>query len=219
VLDHLADALNREGLARQESGDLKGALESFLEPLDIWRSRGSPYNEGQTLRNIGNTQIKLQQYVEAAATLQRAEAALLLANKRDGADDMALISGELYVWLDQMDQASEIFRTVVSRAANYEERADRMNRIGQVAGKQLESGAAERALRVFRDCCLWNLEDGFLPDAAACMMNVGSILDATGDTEGARPWFEKAVTLLEDQPEHPLLAQLKALLNPGPPDH
>jgi tetratricopeptide (TPR) repeat protein len=213
VVDHLGDALSREGLARQQRDDLDGALEHFLESLEIRRQRGDPYNEGHTLVNIANTQVMRKQYVEAAGTFKRAGATLLLANDREGADNAGFIAGEVYLQLDQMDEASDIFRAFVNRATDNEERADRMNRIGELAGKQFQHGAIERALRVFRDCCEWNLEDGFLPDAAACLMNVGSILQGTGDAEGARSAFEKAMILLKDQPEHPLLARAKALLS------
>lgn len=212
VVEHLADALNREGLARQQRSDLDGALEHFLESLEIWGQRGSPYNEGQTLMNVGNIHVMRQEYVEAAADFQRAEAALLLANDRDGADNVALLSGELYLWLDRLDEASDIFRGVVNRATSYEERVDRMNRIGELAGKQLKRRAIDRALRVFKDCCEWNREDGYLPDAA-CLINIGSILKATGDAKGARSCFEEAVVLLKDQAQHPLLARAKALLS------
>src|SRR5207244_3882993 len=128
--------LNIEGLARQERGDLDGALEDFFEALEIWHHRTLSYNEGQTLMNVGNTQVMRKQYVEAAATFQRAEAALLLANDRDGADSVALTAGDVYLQLDRLDEASAIFRAIVNRATSYEERADRMNRIDALAEKQ-----------------------------------------------------------------------------------
>ena len=56
-LEQLADALNHDGLSRQQNGDLEGAMKRLLEALDIWRQQQSPYNEGQTLINIGNTQV------------------------------------------------------------------------------------------------------------------------------------------------------------------
>jgi tetratricopeptide (TPR) repeat protein len=212
VVENLADALNLEGLARQQHGDLDGALEDFLESVDIWRRRRSLYNEGQTLINVGNTQVMRKQYEEAASIFQRAAAALLLANDRDGADSVALTAGELYVRLDRLDEASGIFRAIVNRATNYKERADRLNRIGELAGRQLERGATDQALRVFQDCCEWNREDGYLADAAACLMNIGGILKASGDAGGARRSFEKAAMLLKDHPHHALLARAKALL-------
>lgn len=214
VVDHLADALNLEGLARQGRNNLGGALEDFLEALEIWRHRGSSYNEGQTLLNVGNTQVLRKEYAEAADTFQRA-AALLLWNDRDVADNVALIAGDIYVQLDRLDEASRVFRTIVNRVTSYEERADRMNRIGALAEKQLKRGSIDRTLRVMKDCYEWNLEDGFLPDAAACLINVGSILKMTGDEEGARSSLKKAILLLKDQPQHPLLARAKALLSPG----
>jgi hypothetical protein len=82
--------------------------------------------------------------------------------------------------------------------------------------KQLKSEIIDRALRVFKVCYKWNQEDGYLPDAAACLINIGSLLKATGDAEGARPSFEKAVMLLKDpkdRPQHPLLARAKDLLS------
>ena len=130
-----------------------GALEDFLECLEMWRRCGSPHNEGQTLINVGNTQAMRKQHAEAAGTFQRAAAALLVADDRDGADSVALAAGDLYLWLDRLDEASEIFRAIVQRAASYEQRADRMNRIAALAGKQLEAGAIDRSLRVFTDCC------------------------------------------------------------------
>ena len=71
---------------------------------------------------------------------------------------------------------------------------------------------------MFTDCCEWNLEGGYLPDGAACLLNIGSILKATGDAEGARRSFEEAVLLLKDHPQHPLLARAVALLTPDSPD-
>jgi hypothetical protein len=62
---------------------------------------------------------------------------------------------------------------------------------------------------VFTDCCEWNLEGGYLPDGAACLLNIGSILKATG---------EEAVFLLKDDPQHPLLARAVALLTPDSSD-
>jgi tetratricopeptide (TPR) repeat protein len=213
IVEHLADALNREGLARQQRSDLDGALECFLESLEIWRQRSLSSNEGQTLMNIGNIHVMRKQYVEAAGTFQHAEAALLLANDRDGADNVALISGELYVWLDRLDEASSIFRAIVNRATSYQERADRMNRIVELAGKQLKRFAINQALRVLKDCGEWNWEGGYLTDAAACLINIGSIFKSTGDAEGARSSFEKAVILLKDQAQHPLFARAKAFLS------
>ena len=61
-----------------------------------------------------------------------------------------------------------------------------MNRIGAVANKQLEHGAVQRALLILRDCAQWNEQDGYPPDAAACLINIGNILGAIGDGEGAR---------------------------------
>lgn len=103
---------------RPASGDLDGALEDFLECLEIWRQCGSRHNEGQTLINVGNTQAMRKQHAEAAGTLQRAAAALLVADDRDGADSVALAAGDLYLWLDRLDEASEIFRAIVNRAAS-----------------------------------------------------------------------------------------------------
>jgi tetratricopeptide (TPR) repeat protein len=214
VVDHLADALNLEGLARQQRGDLDGALEDFVEAMEIWHQRSSPHNEGQTLINVGNTKAMRKQYAEAADTFQRA-AALLQASDRDAADNVALIAGDIYLQLDRLDEASGIFRAVVNQATSYEERADRMNRIGALAEKQLKRGMIDRALRVLKDCYEWNLEDGYLPDAAACLINIGSILKMTGDAEGARPSLQKAILLLKDHPQHPLLARAEALLSPG----
>jgi len=37
----------------------------------------------------------------------------------------------------------------------------------------------------------------------------------TGDAEGARPSLQKAILLLKDHPQHPLLARAEALLSPG----
>ena len=216
-LEHLADALNRDGLARQQSGDLDGAMDEFAEALDIWRQRNSAFNEGQTLINIGNTQVIAKRYAEAAATFQRAETTLLLGNDRESADRVAITAGELEVWLDRPDEASTIFRRVVNRTADYQERADRMNRIGALANKQLEHGAIGRALHILRDCAEWNRQDGFPPDAAACLINIGSILRATGDGEGARRSFEQALELLRSEPQHPLFAQAQALLEAAGP--
>lgn len=215
VVDHLAHALHLQGLERQQQGDLDGALKDFLEVLEISRQRGSQDNEGQALINIGNTQVMRKDYAEAAASFQHA-AALLLATDRDAADSVALMAGDIYLWLDRLDEASAIFRAIVNRATSYQERADRMNRIGALAEKQLKSGTIDRALRVLKDCYEWNQEDGYLPDAAASLINIGSILKASGNPEGARPWLEKAVLLLKDEPNHPLLATAKALLNRDP---
>jgi tetratricopeptide (TPR) repeat protein len=186
VVEHLADALNLQGLERQKRGDLDGAMKGFLESLEIWRQRGSPYNEGQTLINIGNTQVVRKQDAEAAGTFQCDAAALLLAKDREGADRVALMAGELCLWVDRLDQASTLFREIVNRATGSEERADRMNRIGALAERQLELGAINRALRVLKDCFEWNQEDGLLPDAAEYLISIGSILKAAGDPEGGR---------------------------------
>ena len=74
VVDHLAHALHLQGLARQQQGDLDGALKDFFEVLAISRQRGSQDNEGQALINIGNTQTMRKDYAEAAASFQRAAA-------------------------------------------------------------------------------------------------------------------------------------------------
>lgn len=215
VLDQLADALNQEGLVRQQGGDLDGALEDFSEGVEISRQRGSPSNEGQMLINVGNTQVMQKQYAESADTFQHAVAALLLANDRDGADRVALIAGDVYLQLDRLNEASDVFRAIVNRVTSYDERADRMNRIGALAEKQLKHGMIDRALHVLNDCYVWNREDRYLPDAAACLINIGSILKMTGNPDGARASFETAVMLLKDQPQHPLLARAKSLLNPA----
>jgi len=217
VLDHLADALNRDGLARQQNGDLNGAVAEFTEAVDVWRKRKSPFNEGQTLINIGNTQVIAKRHGDAAETFQGAEAALLLGGDRDSADRVTITAGELLVWLDRLDEASGIFRRVLERTRDYSERADRMNRIGDVANKQVEHGAIGRALRILADCSEWNLQDGHPPDAAACLINIGSILRATGDSDGARRSFQRAVEVLQGEPQHPLFAQAQALLGAGGP--
>ena len=213
VLEHLAEALNFDGLARQQRGQLDGALECFAESLDLLHGR-SPYNEGQTLINVGNTQAMRKHYDEAAVAFQDAAAALLLAEDRDAADSVGLIAGDLYLQLDRLDEARDLFRAIVNRAPTYAERADRMNRIGALAEKQLERGAIDRALSVLEDCGAWNWQDGYPLDAGACLINIGNILKATGDAEGARRSFERAVVLLKDEPQNPLLARAKALLGP-----
>ena len=70
----------------------------------------------------------------------------------------------------------------------------------------------DRTIRVMKDCYEWNLEDGFLPDAAACLINIGGIFSMTGDPEGARASLQEAILLLKDQPQHPLVARAKASL-------
>ncbi|MEP7365882.1 MAG: tetratricopeptide repeat protein [Acidobacteriota bacterium] len=215
VVDNLADALNIDGLAREHRGDLDGAMDDYLEALEIWRRRGLSYNEGQTLMNVANVQGRHKLYAEAADTLHRATAALLLGNDREGADTVALNSADVYLQLNRLNEASGVLREIVNRSTNYGERADRMNRIGALAEKQLQRGMIDRALRVFEDCARWNREDGYLPDAAACHLNLGSIYKAAGNVDGGRKSFEKALMLLADQPDHPLHVRAKSLLSDG----
>jgi tetratricopeptide (TPR) repeat protein len=215
VMEHLTDTLNRDGLARQQQGDLEGALQRFREAVEIRNKRGSPFNEGLTWMNLGNTQAMLKRYVEAASSFQLAEASLSLANDRNSADIAGLSVGEMYLWLDRLDDAEHVFRTIVYRTTTYEERAQRMNRIGEFAEKQLQGGWTNRALRVLEDCFTWNRDDGYLPDAAACLINIGCILNAAGDIAGGQSWLQKAVILLKDQPQHPLLQRVKVLLSAG----
>jgi tetratricopeptide (TPR) repeat protein len=177
IPDHLADALNKQGLARQET-DPHGALGDFLESLQIWQSAGQPFNEGQTLLNVGNAYLLLKQYQQAAQAFLQSERALTSGGDRDGADDAALFAGRIYLLLDQFDEAGRIFRAVVKRSASYEERANRMNRIGGFAQEQLQRGASDPAVRVLEDCARWNYEDGYLPDAAACFLNLAIIFRA-----------------------------------------
>jgi tetratricopeptide (TPR) repeat protein len=211
VVDHLADALNRSGLARAECREFEPALELFLEAVDLWRQRGSRGNEGQSLRNVGNMQVALKRYADAVTTLQEASTALTESGDRETGDQLALNAAELLLWLDRLDEASAMFRSIVDRTNTYAERAARMNQIGELAHKQLEHGAVARALRVFEDCRRWNEEKGYASDAAACLLNIGSILKAAGDVAGARRCFENALAVLERE-QHPMRAFAKELL-------
>jgi tetratricopeptide (TPR) repeat protein len=213
----LADALNKQGLSRQET-DPHGALGDFLESLQIWQSAGQPFNEGQTLLNVGNTYLLLKQYQRAAQAFLQSEGALTSSGDHDGADDAALLAGRIYLSLSQLDEAGRIFREVVKRSASYEERTNRMNRIGGFAQEQLQRGASDLAVRVLEDCAKWNYEDGYLPDAAACFLNLAVIFRVLGVVATARQFGLRALELLKGEPQHSLVAQANALLASLPED-
>jgi tetratricopeptide (TPR) repeat protein len=211
VVDHLADALNRSGLASAKRCEFEPALELFLEAVDLWRQSASRSNEGQSLMNVGNMQVALKRYADAVIALQEASKALTESGDRETGDRLALTAAELLLSLDRLDEASAMFRAIVDQTNTYEEWATRMIQIGELAHKQLEHGAVARALRVFEDCRRINEEKGYAPDAAACLLNIGSVLKATGDVAGARGCFENALAILERE-QHPMQAFAKELL-------
>ncbi|MEA2939793.1 MAG: hypothetical protein QOD09_322 [Bradyrhizobium sp.] len=220
VLDHLVDALNRDGLARQQRGELEPALRQFLEGAELCRERKSTHNEGQLLLNAANTQALLKQYADGAATYQLAATILFEAGDRDNAHHAAFNAAELYVWLDHRENASALFMQMLSHTSNYAERAVRMNRIGALANKLLERGALERGLWVLEECLRLNREANYPADAAACLINIGQVLKATGDTARARRCLSEAASILESA-QHPMLAMANDLLRecePNPND-
>jgi tetratricopeptide (TPR) repeat protein len=211
VLDHLGDALFRDGLARQHHGELETALRDFLEAAEISHQRKSTYNEAQSLLNVANTQALLERHPDAAANYQRAATLLFETGERDSADQAAFTAAQLYVLLDRREEASALFVQMVSHTANYAEWAERMNRIGALAGKLLEGGALEPGLWVLEECLRMNREANYPADVAACLINIGHILKATGDTDGARRRLTEAVSILEPI-QHPMLAQARQML-------
>jgi tetratricopeptide (TPR) repeat protein len=211
VLDHLGDALNRGGLARQHHGELETALRDFLEAAEISHERKSTYNEAQTLLNVANTQALLERPPDAAANYQRAATLLFESGDCDSADQAAFSAAQLYVLLDRREEASALFVQMASHTANYAEWAERMNRIGALAGKLLEDGAIQSGLWVLEECLRMNREANYPADVAACLINIGHILKAIGDTDGARRRLTDAVSILEPT-HHPMLAQARQML-------
>ncbi|GAA1974343.1 tetratricopeptide repeat protein [Microbacterium pumilum] len=216
VTEHLADAMNKKGLEVQQEGDFAAALPLFFEALERWRKLGSPWNEGQTLRNIANTYAQQQQLAEAASVFEQSAAALLKGGDRTDADEVSMTAGQIYLVLGRLDDGGHIFREILARTEGLEERADSMNRMGQFAEQLLVGGEVNRGLWLFAALAEWNQQDGFPEDAAACFMNIALIRRQLGDTDEARHALNQAMSLLDHVPDSPLLAQARARLEELP---
>lgn len=200
---HLANVLNLRGLATQQQGRHRLAVQLFREAIELHellfrdsqtadQKRAATYNRGQTLMNVANTHVMAGELDASIPVYVEALAALDQAGDRDTASTVICTMAEVHFWCGRNGEAIGLFREAGSRNPKPSAREKLRDRMGNLARRLAEQHLYDGAIELYGECLRINEELMDAAGIAATKFNLGYLLLQVRDEPAA------ALPLLED---------------------
>lgn len=212
VVEHVANILNRLGLAAQENRELDRAEALFQESANLWKKQGSLFNLGVTLKNIGGNHLMAG--APDAALRTWSEAIDYLDQVPSDCERMEILCtmGQVEFVLGSLDKAVQRYSEAWTRCTTQAQRELVRDRLGDFAAQLAAKSQPHPALRLYRQCLRFNEEMNNEPGMAATEFNIGAVLFLQLQQPGeALPLLRQAAETFA-RLNHPFLGQARKLL-------
>lgn len=185
--------LNNASLVQDELGDYATSLAQYQQVLDLYSSIDFPRGEGDTLGNMGGVHLLLGQYSEAIEYYQRALAiSEELGSKAAISQDAGNLGlaylgrGETETGREQLERALVLAREAGLR----QEEGLWLRGLGQA---EFQAGRYDKGLHRHRAALAVYADAGAEPLLVEALHDMGQLLLALGDPQGAQDHFERAI--------------------------
>jgi CHAT domain-containing protein/Tfp pilus assembly protein PilF len=182
------------GIVQAQSGDFRGALQSYAACLPIFELLGDRAMQGNTLVNSGGAYDVLGDVTKALEQYDQALPLIRAGHDRLGEgstlNNIGKIHGEMAEWQKANDyyrQALAIFR----ETGRHELEATALNNLGT---NSYYLGEYERALNYFHDA-LPLYKSAHDPREANVLVRIGNVRVAKGELQEAEPYYQEALQL------------------------
>jgi tetratricopeptide (TPR) repeat protein len=193
-----ANALNCLAIARQLTGDYRGAIQDLQQALAIYRALRDPLGQANTLTNVGDVRRLTCDYEGAIGDLEQALAIsdnvgdrLGQANALTNLGDVRRVTADYRGAAEVLEQALAISRELGNRLGQ----ANALLRLGDVrrmtGDYEGAADALELALTISRDL-------GNRLGQANALVRLGDVRRLTGDYQGAIDVLEQALAISRD---------------------
>jgi signal transduction histidine kinase/DNA-binding response OmpR family regulator len=204
---------NNIALMQTASGDLAGALTSYLTAQSIYNTYGTEIDKLDVKGNIATLYIKLFQYEKAAVILKEVKAQRILKANEYGA---AMASGDLgvvYKYLNELELAEQEHLKAIDYFRVNEYFYDLASQLNNIAEVYFQMDLLERSESYARQAIEISKKIQNIASLANSYQTLAQTQFAFGDVETAITNLELSNGLAIEMPDEELLTANKAIMS------
>ncbi len=186
------------GLAYSDLGEIKKAIECYMQALKIAKDLGDKKGEENSLGNLGLAYIQIGQVDKA---IQNYEQALQIAEEigdiRGKGNSLGNI-GLAYNQLGKIEKAIQYYKKALEIASKVGDKRGEGSHLGNLGNVYADIGRVEKAIEYYKKALKIAREIGDRRGEEGRLGNLGNVYIQLGKTEKAIQYYEKALEISKE---------------------